>query len=71
MFGAIDMCSKYAWVVPLKDKIFFTITNPFQKFLDEPNCSVANSEERKPNFPFYVLANFSFLLSVFLLHFKQ
>ena len=49
MFGAIDIYSKYVWVVPLKDKKCFTITNPFQKILDEPNCSVANSEERKPN----------------------
>ena len=30
---AIDLFSKYAWVVPLKDKNCATITNAFQKFL--------------------------------------
>ena len=30
-----DICSKYAWVIPLKDKEGITITNPFQKILDE------------------------------------
>ena len=32
---AIDIFSKYAWVVPLKDKKGITITNAFQKMLDE------------------------------------
>ena len=31
----IDIYSKYAWVIPLKDKKGITITNEFQKFLDE------------------------------------
>ena len=31
----IDVFSKYAWVVPLKDKKGITITNAFQKFLDD------------------------------------
>ena len=31
----IDIYSKYAWVVPLKDKKGITITNGFQKILDE------------------------------------
>ena len=31
----IDIYSKYAWVVPLKDKKDNTITNAFQKILDE------------------------------------
>ena len=34
----IDIFSKYAWVVPLKDKKSITITNAFQKFLDESGC---------------------------------
>ena len=38
---AIDIFSKYAWVVPLKDKKGITITNAFQKILKESN--------RKPN----------------------
>ena len=38
----IDIFSKYAWVVPLKDKKGVTITNAFQKILEESN-------RRKPN----------------------
>ena len=37
----IDIYSKYAWVIPLKDKKGITITNVFQKTLNESN--------RKPN----------------------
>ena len=37
----IDIFSKYAWVLPLKDKKGITITNAFQKILKESN--------RKPN----------------------
>ena len=37
----IDIFSKYAWVVPLKDKKGITITNAFQKILNKSN--------RKPN----------------------
>ena len=37
----IDIFSKYAWVVPLKDKKGITITNAFQKIWKESN--------RKPN----------------------
>ena len=37
----IDLFSKYAWVVPLKDKKGATITNVFEKVLD--------SSKRKPN----------------------
>ena len=32
---AIDNYSKYLWVIPLKDKKAITITNAFQKILDE------------------------------------
>ena len=35
----IDIYSKYAWVIPLKDKKGVTITNVFQKSLDESNCN--------------------------------
>ena len=38
---AIDLFSKYAWVVPLKDKKGVSIVNAFQKILD--------SSKRKPN----------------------
>ena len=37
----IDIFSKYAWVIPLKDKKDITVTNAFQKNLSESN--------RKPN----------------------
>ena len=37
---AIDLFSKYAWVVPLKDKRRISIVNAFQKII---------SEGRKPN----------------------
>ena len=37
---AIDLFSKYAWVVPLKDKRGSSIANAFQKII---------SEGRKPN----------------------
>ena len=33
----IDIFSNYTWVIPLKDKKCITITNAFQKILDESN----------------------------------
>ena len=41
LFCIIDICNKYEWVVPLKDKKGVTIVNAFQNVLDESN--------RKPN----------------------
>ena len=41
MLCVIDICSKYAWIIPLKYKKVITITDAFQKILNEPN--------RKPN----------------------
>ena len=37
----IDIFSKYAWIIPLKDKKSISILNAFQKILNESN--------RKPN----------------------
>ena len=34
---AIDIFSKYAWVIPLKDKKCITITNAFQKSSKQSN----------------------------------
>ena len=34
----IDIYSKYTWVIPLKNKKGITITNAFQKTLDQSNC---------------------------------
>ena len=33
----MDIFSKYAWFIPLKDKKDIAITNSFQKILDESN----------------------------------
>ena len=41
MLFVIDILSKCVWVVPVNSKRVVTITNAFQKILDEPN--------RKPN----------------------
>ena len=38
---AIDLFSKYEWVVPIKDKRGFSIVNAFKKILSDSN--------RKPN----------------------
>ena len=38
MLCVIVIYSKYAWVIPLKVKKGLTITNAFQKILDESNC---------------------------------
>ena len=34
----IDIFNKFTWVIPLKDKKSITITNGFQKILDQYNC---------------------------------
>ena len=50
----IDIFSKYAWVVPLKDKKDVSIVNAFQKILDDSmelhsNRSKAKPKGHKPN----------------------
>ena len=45
----IDIFSKYAWVIPLKDKKGVSIVNAFQKILKESDRSKAKSKGRKPN----------------------
>ena len=37
LIPVIDIYNKYAWVIPLKDKKGTTITNAFQKILNESN----------------------------------
>ena len=39
---AIDIYSKCAWVIPLKDKEIITITNALHKILDESNFKPSN-----------------------------
>ena len=45
----IDIFSKYAWVVPLKDKKDDSIVDAFQKILDK--------SDRKANFTIILLKN--------------
>ena len=45
----IDIFSKYAWVVPLKDKKGISIVNAFQKILSDSKRSEAEDKGRKPN----------------------
>ena len=45
----IDISSKFAWVVPLKDKKGVSIVYAFQTILDDSNRSKAKSKGRKPN----------------------
>ena len=38
LLSVTDIFSKHAWVIPLKNKKGITITNAFQKILDESSC---------------------------------
>ena len=49
LLWVIDIFSKYAWVVPLKDKQGISIVNAFEKILKESNRSKAKFKGRKPN----------------------
>ena len=40
----IDIFSKYAWVIPLKEKKCITITDAFQKVLKGSNCKKQNMD---------------------------
>ena len=40
-----DIFSKYAWVVPLKDKKGINITNGFQKILKESNRNMGRQRK--------------------------
>ena len=45
---AIDLFSKYAWVVPTKDKKGTSIVNAFQKIISEES-EAEPKRQRKPN----------------------
>ena len=46
----IDIFSKYAWIIPLKDKKGVGIVHAFQKILKESNKRLSQYEgQRKPN----------------------
>ena len=45
---AIDLFTKYAWVVPLKDKRRITIADAFQKIISKGG-EAESKERHKPN----------------------
>ena len=45
---AIDCFTKYAWVVPLKDKSIITIVDAFQKIISKGG-EAESKERHKPN----------------------
>ena len=49
MLCDIEIYSKYAWVIPLKDKKGITITNTFPKILKESNSREAKFKGSKAN----------------------
>ena len=52
----IDIFSKYAWVVPLKDKKGISIVNAFQKMLDNANL-IKYGLIKEVNFTIILLKN--------------
>ena len=46
----IDIYSKYAWVIPLKDKMRTAITDAFQKILNESSKQIKNGWIKTVNF---------------------
>ena len=53
----IDIFSKYAWVVPLKDKKGASIVNAFQKMLKESDRKVKSALIKEVNFTKVYLKN--------------
>ena len=56
LFFVIDVFSKYAWVVPLKDKKGISIVNAFQKMLDNANL-IKYGLIKEVNFTIILLKN--------------
>ena len=55
---AIDIFSKYAWVIPLKDKKGISIVNTFQKILKASNRKHSKIwVDREVNFTIFILKN--------------
>ena len=52
----IDIFSKYAWVIPLKDKKGISIVNAFQKILDNANL-IKYGLIKEVNFTIILLKN--------------
>ena len=55
---AIDLCSKYAWVFPLKDKAQTTVVNAFQKIISKGRKPEKNGFIKVVNFTIILLRNF-------------
>ena len=55
LLSAIDLFSKYAWVVPLKDKKRITIVNAVQKIISKGG--EADSKERRKSNEFLKINN--------------
>ena len=53
----IDIFSKYAWVVPLKDKKGVSIVNAFQKILDKSERKLNHGLIKEVNFTIILLKN--------------
>ena len=49
LLRVINIFSKYAWIIPLKERKAITITNAFQKILKESNRREAKFKRRKSN----------------------
>ena len=45
-----DICGKYVWVVPLKDKQGFSIVNAFQKIISERRNQIKYGLIKEVNF---------------------
>ena len=57
-YYVIDIFSKYAWIVPLKDKKGISIVNAFQKLLKESNKNLKKyGLIKKVNFTIILLKN--------------
>ena len=54
---AIDLISKYAWVIPIKDKKGTSIVNAFQKIISEGRNQI--------KYGLIKVVNFIFLLKIF------
>ena len=53
----IDIFSKYAWVVHLKDKKGVSIVNAFQKMLKESDRKLKSGSIKEVNFTIVLLKN--------------
>ena len=49
LLRVINIFSKCAWIIPLKERKGITITSAFQKILKESNRREAKFKRRKPN----------------------